>query len=346
MNQAQLIDACWEIDKLSLENYISSILAIFNRKCPKDGGLAAPTGNEQAGLTESGLTESEISRNLFRVLTSSEFNYLGKGRSACYKEGIERAVISSLRQNKPLDIYLDLGGGYHASMDLKNPVSVFDTGLGELLVLHQIKAFAERADLVYPYGIRFHIIIDNMCANLVNGIPLERTLDYCSKFRSLISSLGMSDLADIVAESENFDRASYDRAVIGKKEASLCLPTRQQHENVMRFSGKKCTLGESMMMIQRYKGIIEVSESLLANMVKGSIHLTQRHTDSTICFRAFPGGDSRIQCGQVVVGYTKETKEYPFLLTSRCFEKYGIKPVALPSLPDEIPYIIVARRKM
>jgi hypothetical protein len=85
----------------------------------------------------------------------------------------------------------------------------FDVGLGELFVLHQIASFSRRVRGVYPPGVRFHIVIDNLCALLVNDIPAARTEAYCASFRELIEATVTSEVVRLIVEAEHFTIADF-----------------------------------------------------------------------------------------------------------------------------------------
>jgi hypothetical protein len=90
--------------------------------------------------------------------------------------------------------------------------------------------------------------------------------------------------------------------------------------------------------------VIEISDRLLASLIPG-VHMTQRATPATICFRAFPGADSRIQSGEVALARKDDRKLYPFLLSSRNIGEYVLQRHRFPGLlPDVIPFVTYAER--
>ncbi len=78
----------------------------------------------------------------------------------------------AIHQGESLPFYYDLGGDYGASLQLATEAPTVRVGFGELFPLPQIDAFCRRASEPYSPGARLFVIIDNMCALLVNDIPL------------------------------------------------------------------------------------------------------------------------------------------------------------------------------
>jgi hypothetical protein len=92
-------------------------------------------------------------------------------------------MVEAVRRNDPIRFFYDIGGGYHATTRPGEEDLLFDVGLAELLVLSQVADFASRIAEIYHAGVRFSLVIDNLCANLVNDIPLAKTLQYCAALR-------------------------------------------------------------------------------------------------------------------------------------------------------------------
>lgn len=256
----------------------------------------------------------DLPRAVFDTLTHRDFCYLSKSRVEPYRQHALSHIRSAVEQGSPIPFYLDLGGGYHASIERHEQQLVFTPGLGEVLVLQQAARFAERVRGIYAPGIHFTIVIDNLCALLVNDIPVACTAEYCKQLRGMIRSLALDTWVNLLVESEAFNQDDYAPApaVTGLVPAL----TDHEHQNVERFLGRGCDAAEAVRRRAFYAHYGACSERLLASRING-IHLTQRASPSTLCFRAFPGSDSRIQAGQVALQQLGDGRLKPFLLTSR-----------------------------
>jgi hypothetical protein len=119
--------------------------------------------------------------------------------------------------------------------------------------------------------------------------------------------------------------------------------TMQQHRNVERFLGRLCDEAEALDRCIRYREVCAASEHLLTPLING-VHMTQRATATTLCFRPFPGGDSRIQSGEVALRSGSGPQLGPILLTSANVDEYLCyrdKPMhVLPSLVDHVTYAV------
>ena len=284
-----------------------------------------------------------VPERVFDVLTGRDFCYLSKARVATYREPVLELLAASVRRREPLGFYYDIGGGYHASIRPGSEAVSFDVGLAELFVLSQAAKFAARVSRLYPVGVRFTLVVDNLCALLVNDIPVARTLGYCAALRELIRSVGLNPLIDVLVESEHFSAADLERARAATWSGPIAL-TRKQHENVARFLGRLCDEREAQDRTRRYAEVIDASDGLLAPLIPG-VHMTQRATNATICFRPFPGGDSRIQCGEVAMTTNSKLRLYPMLLTSANVADYAYRRYRFPGLvPAVIRHVTYAER--
>jgi hypothetical protein len=278
---------------------------------------------------------------IFDLLTDREYCYLSKSRVAPYRPAAIASIESAVRGGEPIDFSYDLGPGYHASIQPGVRELSFDVGLGELFVLGQIASFARGVKSMYPPGVKFHIVIDNLCALFVNDIPVVKTLAYCARFRELIEFTGLHGVVDLIVESEHFRIDDFDRLTDAAAPAP-CEVDSKAHNNIVRFLGRPCSESEASARLQRHHAVIAESERLLKAVIRG-IHMTQRATPDTICFRPFPGGDSRIQCGEVVLGWNVAGRLYPFLLTSHNAAAYCCQRALFPSiLPPMIGAITYA----
>jgi hypothetical protein len=101
--------------------------------------------------------------------------------------------------------------------------------------------------------------------------------------------------------------------------------------------------------VRRYREVIEASERLLTPLIHG-VHLTQRATGSTLCFRPFRGGDSRIQCGLVALTKNNYGKLHPRLLTTSNLAEFELHqhrfPDLLPASISSVTYAEPINRAM
>lgn len=265
---------------------------------------------------------AQLPGRIFAIQTRREFCYLSNARVQCYRSSAETWIEQWVRRGEPVHYYLDIGGGYHASLSPGVEDICFEIGLGELLLLLQIHRFKRQVRCVYPHGVRFSLVIDNLCAHLINDIDVARTVGYCARLRELIDRLSLSSDVDLLVESEHFSVDHFDRL----KDKTPIAPsagsvTRKEHETVERFLGRACDVAEAAERAARYRDITRISGQLIDARVDG-LRMTQRATPDTICFRAYPGGDSRIQSGQVALKTTVDGKVLPFLLTSHNAHEY------------------------
>ncbi len=283
---------------------------------------------------------------LFNILMHHDFCYLSRSQATPYKAQIIEVFQSATQKKVPLPMYLDLGPGYHAALEVSDPRHLnFDVGLGELLVLYQIKKFHDRVREIYPPGADFSIIIDNICAVFVNDIAIPDTEEYCRRFRELIAQLNMEDRVRLLVESEHFTVSDYDVKPISQEAIKSTSLSEDQYHNVKRFLGHDCPIEEAIRRVLVYKQIGDRTDELFSNFFRDGVHMTQRASKSTICFRAFPGGDSRIQSGQVVLGINQRNKIYPFLMTSQNINDYTCESLSFPGLlPKAIQKITAAHR--
>ena len=284
-----------------------------------------------------------VAARVFDVITSRDFCYLSKSRAATYRNDALCWFEQAIRRGEPIHLFYDIGGGYHASIRPGEEELMFDVGLAELLVLRQAADFASRVEELYPGGVRFSLVIDNMCALLVNDIPLTSTRRYCAALRELIGTLGVDRLVDVLVESEHISTDDFvrERARDDASGDTVAL-TAKQYENVWRFLGRSCDEHEAWERVRRYREVIDASERLLTPLIHG-VHLTQRATASTLCFRPFRGGDSRIQCGLVVLTKNGHGKLHPRLLTTSNLAEFELHQYRFPDLlPAVIPSVTYA----
>jgi hypothetical protein len=292
-----------------------------------------------ADNVDSGL----LPQRVFDVLTHREFCYLSKTRVASYRADILRLVANATQRGVPVDFYYDIGGGYHATLRPGVEDVSFSVGLAEIFLLRQVHRFANRVAAFYPAGVRFHLVIDNLCAHLINDIPIERTLSYCQALRDLIEHTGMQGVVDLLVESEHSSVADFAAMRAANQVDPQGLEvTLQQHRNVERFLGRLCGEDEALARCIQYREVTTASERLLEPLIRG-VHMTQRASASTICFRPFPGGDSRIQSGEVGLRSGSGPQLGPILLTSANVAEYlCYRDRPIDVLPGVVPHVTYA----
>jgi hypothetical protein len=278
----------------------------------------------------------------FAILTRREFTYLSKARASTYRASILGQLAAAAKTGQPLPFYYDIGGGYRAGIDRYRRELSFSPGLGELLALRQIALFDRHLRTVYPPGARFSLVVDNVCALLVNDIPLQRTSSYCTELRALIGALDMEAQTDLLVESEHFHPDDYQ---VNSHSVPVFLPGSNAIENVSRFLGRTCNASEAIERIARYAAVSAETEKMLSSVIRG-VRMTQRATPSTFGFRSFPGGDSRIQSGDVILGYCRRGRIEPRLVTSQSHLSASIRQIdisdLLPLPGGHVGYVMVS----
>lgn len=309
-----------------LQNYLQAIMSSFNTE-PETGKS----------------TGDDMCNTIFRLLTNRRYNYLSRSGSAEYQGQVFPWIEQAVMASEPLPFYYDLGGGYHASVRPGEEELTFTVGLGELLALRQIVRFNNDLRSIYSPGVRFSIVIDNLCAYFTNDISLELTSGYVDRFRRLITQLELDDCIELLVEAEltSIEDFRHEFMSVADESPASHLSS-AEHENVERFLGRLCTPEEAEERVARYRRADTATERLLAPMIRG-IRLTQRATPQTLCFRSFPGGDQRIQSGDVAVVLRGESKPQPALLTCRNAHRFQWSRVPSPAcLPADIRDVTVA----
>lgn len=292
---------------------------------------------EQNGIVEprvaaapGGVPASDLAARIYDLLTSRQFCYLGRTKASAYRERAVGLFEKQLRGREPIRFYYDLGGGYHAGLRPEDGELTFTIGLGEWFVLSQISRFVSHVSELYSAGAVFHIVIDNLCALAVNDIPVEQTQAYVRRLRHLIDAVGLGGHVGVMVESEEFSGAAYLEAVEAEARAEPdVVPAATDLENVYRFLGRRCALPEARERIRRYHAAVRVSDRWIDAAIDG-LRMTQRATAGTLSFRPFPGADSRIQTGQVVLTENDKGKLHPMLLTSLSVDRYALLACEFP----------------
>jgi len=316
-----------ESERDAVRSYLALVLADLHARQVDSAAITSPEG---------------VAEQMIALQLSRPFSYLSRSRAAQYEARIRHHVVRSVDHDEAVPYFFDIGGGYHASLRPGVTPPSFDVGLAELLVLWQIVRFDRLVRRFYPRGVRFGLVIDNVCALLVNDIPLAQTGEYCRRLRSLIAELDLATLVSVLVEAEHFSPMAIESraqpAAIRDDEFSD-----QRHRNVERFLGRECSAAEAMQREARYRAIVDASDGAIEEIIDG-IRMTQRASASTVCFRPFPGGASRIQCGEVALELVRDRADIrPFLLTSTNLDRFDLVRHEFPEvLPRAIDAVTVA----
>lgn len=276
------------------------------------GDIAAASRMVAQG-SHSPCSQQASAEQIFSLLTHRDFCYLSKSRVVPYRAAALAHFADAIARSAPISLNLALGGGYHASLVPENGALVFEPGLGELLALRQVALFAERLATIYAPGVRFALVIDNLCALALNDIPTDQTEAYCVRLQAMIDALELGSVVRLLVESRHFDAAAYLAAT--RLDGPLLPLSVEDHRNVERFLGRACDAVEATHRHHCYGPVAACSARLVGGAIQG-IRLTQRASPATLCFRSFPGSDCRIQAGEVALSPRPDGSLKPFLLTT------------------------------
>src|SRR5262249_56371298 len=109
-----------------------------------------------------GADPKQAARDFFEAPPRRDYCYLSKSRVAPYRANALAAFKTAIEKAQPVHIFLDLGGGYHASLRPGIRPLDFSVGLAEWFVLGQIARFARDVGAIYAPGARFSVVIDNL----------------------------------------------------------------------------------------------------------------------------------------------------------------------------------------
>jgi SAM-dependent methyltransferase len=305
----------------------------------RSGIASSPESRSVRPPTDATATASE----LFSLLTSREFCYLGRTKAEGYRDDVVASLLRRMATGGAFRFFYDIGPGYHATTRPGTLPLSFDVGLSELLMLYQANALCQRIARLYEPGAHFFLVVDNLCALRTNEIGLEQTEGYVRKFRQLIEETGLSGRVELLVESEEFDLIEYDRLLADIEDRPpVADPTPQAVDNVARFLGRACTAAEAAERIERYRRTGAVTERLFDRLVKG-VHMTQRATGATLGFRPFPGGDQRTQVGELALTRSEKGRLRPVLITTRNVDDFACVRLELPDvLPAPITHVTFA----
>lgn len=292
-----------------------------------------------ASVNESPLVVVE---HVLSCLGSRRFTHLSRRQAEAFNDRMHPGLLADVRASRPLHFCLDLGPGYGASLSPGRLGLRLSPGLGEWLALRQIHAFSREVGRWYAPGVRFELVIDDLCAWVTNDVALADTAAYQARLCQLIKAVGMEVIVAVCSESDSVDPERYraefeqsDRAPVTAVGDAL------ERENVSRFVGRALTQAEAADHIERYARALRVSQHLFGSQLRG-VRLTQRATRECLGFRSFPGADCRIQTGEVMVMLTADGKSRLGLMTSRSIEQYQCWRIPQQATPAGWPGAIGA----
>ena len=300
---------------------------------------AEPDGRTTPPLTLTGM--AVLPDRLFETLASREFCSLSLGRVAGSRDAVVASVKRALHRVEPIHFYYGLGGGYATTFRTGTAQRVSDVGLGELLLLRQVMKLAARVRQFYPLGVRFSLVIDNLSAYLVEDVPVTETLAYCRQLRRLIEELGLAAWTDLIVTSEYFSVSDFAEAwPTGAGVPDIAALTNKPHQPDGRESLRMDEPADAECG-RRRRAARQAAERLLAPMIRG-VNVTERTTLGSLGFRPFPGGDSSLEPGEVVLTRTGRTALGPLRLTDANHVQYQVQryrfPGVLPSSIAEVGY--------
>ena len=289
------------------------------------------------------LDEAALADEVFSVITSRTFCYLGRKNAEAYREHVVASLRRRMATRGPFRFFYDIGPGYHATTRPGVLPLRYDVGLSELLILSQVNALCRRLADLYEPGARFFLVIDNFCGLRTNDIPLSLTEAYVCQLRRLIAQLRLSEIVSLIVESEQFQIGEYDRLLAEVEvRPPVSEPSPAAIDNVARFLGRLCTPAEAAERIERYRRTGSVTDRLVDRLIH-EVHMTQRATGATLGFRPFPGGAQRTQAGELVLRISSRGGLRPLLLTSRNVAAYDCVRLELPdALPAPMTHVTLA----
>lgn len=283
------------------------------------------------------------SNEIFSVLTSRAFCYLGRNKTERFRENVVHLLRRRMATGGAFRFFYDVGPGYHATTRPGILPLSYDVGLSELLIVSQVSALCRRVAELYEPGARFLFVIDNLRGLRTNDIPLHLTEGYVRQFRWLIENVGMSNKVELIVESEEFDLKEYDRLLADVEvQTPDAEPSPEAIDNVARFLGYPCSAAEAVTRMERYRRTGTVTDTLIDRLVR-EVHMTQRATGATLGFRPFPGGDQRTQVGELALRHGSSGRLRPVLLTSRNVDDYDCTRLDLSDvLPAPMTHVTYA----
>jgi len=300
--------------------------------------------NAPVAPTRTPIDLAALPARVFETLASRELCSLSLGRVAGSRDAVVASVARALRRSEPIHFYYGLGGGYATSFRSPSAPRVPEVGLAEILLLRQATELAARVSPLYPAGVRFSLVIDNLSAYLVEDVPVTQTLAYCRKLRQLVDDLGLSALTDLIVTSEYFSVSDFAEVwPSGGDVPNVGALTNKPHRGAGRDA---LGVGEAAdaELVRRAHAARQAAEQLLAPMIRG-VYLTGRTTVESLGFRPFPGGESCAERGEVVLTRKGRTALGPMVLTSATHADYAVERYRFPgTLPSSIAEVGYAER--
>ncbi|MCC6933411.1 MAG: hypothetical protein IT292_09180 [Deltaproteobacteria bacterium] len=150
------------------------------------------------------------------------------------------------------------------------------------------------------------------------GISLDKTINYCVKFQSLINLLGMTEFVRLYILSNHWawTKQPPNQSTL-RKDLDEVL---SYSENSSHRSNNKPNLEHIKKQIDYYMEISRSWEKIINALIINEVHLLQKSIKLPI-FRSFPGSDANIQSGEV--GAIIEDNVFAYeLITTKNYNNY------------------------
>lgn len=279
--------------------------------------LAGPLPLDRDAPRPPPLGEAAVVEQVLDLLCGRRFTHLSRAQAQPYRTRMRPLLLADVVAGRALRFDYDLGPGYHASVRADCTGLRFAPGLGELLALRQIRLLDQAVRAVHAPGVRFQLVLDDLCAWVCNDVAPESTAAYVRRLNALVDATGMRGLVEVLAESALVSAPTYRRSY--EQQPLVLLDARPvgpaERDNVSRFVGRVCSLEQAREHLARYARAQVVSEQVLAAHLTG-VRLTQRATPQCLGFRSFPGGAARLQTGEVDLLLAPGAAPRPVLITT------------------------------
>jgi hypothetical protein len=237
-------------------------------------------------------------------------------------------ITPAITLGAPIDLFLDLGHGYRASVQPGREALTFEVGLGEWFLLGQIARLGRGVAALYAPGVRFHLVVDNLFAAQLYRVPIADTERYCAWLRALISASGLDPLVRVLVESEHVAAEQFGIAL----DAELA-----------RTGSAEAAAGPQP---RRQAAAAAISNRLLSTLIDGPRMSLQSsgptHAPSALRLRTYPLGDGRIGAGETCLAHSNGRLRPTVVTRLNCGRYLRVKMIAPPCLPDLIRAITIA----